>query len=59
MVPLNYPRILYKQTDQVGDNSCYFPGERLTSDEIDVLIHGMEDSNGLINYEGKQTLSSL
>jgi len=26
-------------------------GERLTSHEVDVLVQGMEDSNGLINYE--------
>ena len=27
-------------------------GEKLTAEEVDTLVQGMEDSNGMINYEG-------
>lgn len=30
-----------------------FPlGEKLTAENVDTLVQGMEDSNGMINYEG-------
>jgi len=31
---------------------CSLVGEKLLGTEVDVLVQGMEDSNGMINYEG-------
>ena len=28
------------------------PGEKLTDDEVDTLLSGVEDSQGQVNYEG-------
>ena len=39
----------------VGDVSsllCIFKGEKLTDDEVDALLTGIEDSQGQVNYEG-------
>jgi len=30
-------------------------GEKLNSADVDNLVQGMEDSNGMINYEGTKT----
>ncbi len=30
-----------------------FTGEKLTDDEVDVLLSGVEDSQGQVLYEGK------
>lgn len=31
----------------------YVTGEKLTEEEVDVLLNGVEDSQGQVNYEGK------
>ena len=30
-----------------------FSGEKLTDDEVDSLLQGIEDSQGQVNYEGE------
>ena len=34
-------------------------GEKLSSSDVDVLVQGLEDSNGMINYEGNYSKSAL
>lgn len=31
---------------------CHVLGEKLTDDEVDGLLQGVEDSQGQVNYEG-------
>ena len=33
-------------------------GEKLTDDEVDALLTGVEDSQGQVNYEGQSTAHS-
>ena len=33
-----------------------FVGEKLTDEEVDMLLQGVEDSQGQVNYEGMYTL---
>ena len=35
-----------------------FKGEKLTDDEVDALLTGIEDSQGQVNYEGTAAPSS-
>ena len=32
-----------------------FVGEKLTDEEVDMLLQGVEDSQGQVNYEGMHT----
>ena len=34
-----------------------FLGEKLTDDEVDALLQGVEDSQGQVNYEGWSALN--
>jgi len=34
-------------------NFYNFTGEKLTDDEVDSLLQGIEDSQGQVNYEGE------
>lgn len=34
-------------------------GEKLTDDEVDALLTGVEDSQGQVNYEGQSTVHSF
>ena len=35
------------------------PGEKLTDDEVDVLLSGVEDSQGQVQYEGREVFGIL
>ena len=35
-----------------------FVGEKLTDEEVDMLLQGVEDSQGQVNYEGMHTLAT-
>ena len=34
------------------DTSLSFAGEKLTDEEVDTLLQGVEDNQGQVNYEG-------
>lgn len=34
-------------------------GEKLNSTDVDTLVQGLEDSNGMINYEGTIKISNF
>ena len=38
---------------------CISTGEKLTDDEVDALLTGIEDSQGQVNYEGMRCPHSL
>lgn len=40
-------------------NVCSYSGERLTEGEVEQLMSGQEDTNGCINYEGKNRGASF
>ena len=37
---------------------CYVSGEKLSDDEVDALLQGVEDSQGQVNYEGWSLIDS-
>ena len=37
----------------------YFLGEKMTEEEVNLLVSGIEDQQGQINYEGLSTLTHL
>lgn len=36
-----------------------FSGEKMTEEEVEMLLAGHEDANGLINYEGESKMEIL
>ena len=36
---------------------CAYSGEKLTDEEVDALLSGIEDSQGQVNYEGTCTIA--
>ena len=44
------------QLTQLAYSHVSRAGEKMTDDEVDALLSGIEDSQGQVNYEGKVDL---